>query len=305
MKVRSAQNETEVKKAERFNLTGVFLIGLAFCMLMALLVRVQGKLSYSVRKENLSLLPKEELIARKVAGIYRIHAAPQEEKLADFSRMMLTEFRIAAGDLSERTTCEHFLENLPDDPRKPVILSTFLRSLPRAAYDAEPSLHYGLGKYRYSHFTSPIRRYPDLLVHRQLWALDTNTRLMSRDFLQEEAKRCSRLEERNDNAYFAANDRLKLHYLHQQDNPETGMPVIYEAVIARIIPAGMLCNIEELGLFGFIPAEKLRRTGAEFHYHTRRFRAGRGHIQYKCGDMLYVILDSLDFIRGRAVFRPV
>lgn len=65
MKVRSAQNETEVKKAERFNLTGVFLIGLAFCMLMALLVRVQGKLSYSVRKENLSLLPKEELIARK------------------------------------------------------------------------------------------------------------------------------------------------------------------------------------------------------------------------------------------------
>ena len=247
----------------------------------------------------------EELIARKVAGIYRIHAEPQEAKLADFSRTMLTEFRTATGDLSERSVCERFLENLPDDPRKPVILSNFLRSLPRAVYDAEPSLHYGLGKYRYSHFTSPIRRYPDLLVHRQLWALDTNARLMSRDFLQEEAQRCSHLEERNDNAYFAANDRLKLHYLHQQDDPDAAMPAIYEAVIARIIPAGMLCNIEELGMFGFVPADKLRRSDAKFNHKTRRFRAGRGHVQYKCGDILYVTLDSLDFVRGKAVFRPV
>ena len=83
------------------------------------------------------------------------------------------------------------------------------------------------------------------------------------------------------------------------------MPVVYEAVIARIIAAGMLCNIEELGMFGFVPAEKLRRSDARFNYKTRRFRAGRGHVQYKCGDILYVTLDSLDFIRGRAVFRPV
>ena len=247
----------------------------------------------------------EELIARKVAGLYRVHAAPQEAKMADFSRMMQTEFHTATGDLSERDSCERFLKNLPDDPRKPVILSNFLRSLPRAVYAAEPSLHYGLGKNRYSHFTSPIRRYPDLLVHRQLWALDTNTKLMSRDFLEEEAQRCSHLEERNDNAYFAANDRLKLHYLHQQDDPEAEIPPVYEAVIARIIPAGMLCNIEELGMFGFVPAEKLRRRDAQFNHRTRRFRAGRGHVQYKCGDILYVTLDSLDFIRGRAVFRPV
>lgn len=65
MKVRKARNEAEQQKKERFNLTGVFLIGLAFCVLMALLVRVQGKLGYSVRKESLSLLPKEELLALK------------------------------------------------------------------------------------------------------------------------------------------------------------------------------------------------------------------------------------------------
>lgn len=246
-----------------------------------------------------------ELIERRAPGIYRIHAPPQEAKLDDFSRSLQADFRLASGDLSDRSVCERFLQNLPDDPRKPVILSNFLRSLPRAVYAAEPAFHYGLGKYRYAHFTSPIRRYTDLLVHRQLWALDTNGKLMSKDFLAEQAQRCSGLEERNDNAYFAACDRLKLHYLHQQDDPDREYPAVYEAVIARLMPAGVLCNIDELGMFGFIPAERLLRSGVQFNHKSRRFRAGRGHVMYKCGDIVYVVLDSLDFVRGRAVFRPV
>ena len=246
-----------------------------------------------------------ELIQHHVPGIFRIHAEPLETKINDFSRILHSDFRIPTGDLNERKNCEAFLKNLPNDPRKPVILSNFLRALPRAEYEATPALHYGLGKYRYLHFTSPIRRYPDLLIHRQLWALDTNKKLMSKDFLQNEARRCSELEERNENAYFAANDRLKLHYLHLQNEPERETPTLYEAVIARIMSAGLLCNIEELGLFGFIPAGKLLRGETRFNYKSRRFRANRGHVQYKCGDILYVVLDSLDFVRGRAVFRPV
>jgi len=248
----------------------------------------------------------EELINRRAAGLYRVHAAPQEEKLDDFSRVLRSEFHLASGDLTSRENCERFLEHLPDDPRKPVILSNFLRSLPRACYAAEPGLHFGLGKYRYSHFTSPIRRYPDLLVHRQLWALDTNGKLLGRQFLEEAAQRCSAQEEHIDNAFFAANDRLKLHYLHQQENrPDREIPTVYEAVIARVMSAGLLCSIDELGMFGFIPAGRLLRGESRFNARSRRFRANRGHTQYKCGDILYVVLDSLDFVRGRAMFRPV
>ena len=120
------------------------------------------------------------------------------------------------------------------------------------------------------------------------------------------AQRCSAQEEHIDNAFFAANDRLKLHYLHQQENlQDREVPTVYEAVIARVMSAGMLCNIDELGMFGFIPAGKLLRGESRFNPRFRRFRANRGHVQYKCGDILYVVLDSLDFVRGRAVFRPV
>ncbi|MBO7147956.1 MAG: VacB/RNase II family 3'-5' exoribonuclease [Lentisphaeria bacterium] len=245
-----------------------------------------------------------EMIQRQVAGLYRVHQEPDPEKLMNFSEQLDRDFRVKTGDLTERANCEHFLENLPDDERKPVIISAFLRSLPRACYDAEPALHYGLGKYRYSHFTSPIRRYTDLLTHRQLWAIDTNTRLMSKHFLKEAAKRCSEQEEIIDNAGFAANDRLKLHYLHLQDDPDADYPVIYEAVIAKTMPAGMLCDIHEMGIYGFIPTEKIAGN-VRYHKNTKRLKAERGHNQYKCGDVIFVVLDSLDFIRGRAVFRPV
>ncbi|OQA78934.1 MAG: Ribonuclease R [Lentisphaerae bacterium ADurb.Bin242] len=245
-----------------------------------------------------------ELIERRIPGIFRVHQEPDPEKLAEYSMLMENLFHLPTGDLTERANSEHFLENLPDDHRKPVILSYFLRSLPRACYSSEPALHYGLGKYRYTHFTSPIRRYPDLLVHRQLWALDSGGKgLKSKAFLEEAALNCSAQEERNDNAYFAANDRLKLHYLHRADTPDNELPPVYEAVITRTAPAGLLCEIIELGLYGFVPASKLAGS-MQYRKRSRRLKATRGHSQYKSGDIIFLVLDSLDFARGRAVFRP-
>ncbi len=246
-----------------------------------------------------------ELIERHIPGIFRVHQEPDPEKLADYSSMMESLFHLRTGDLTERANSEHFLENLPDDHRKPVILSYFLRSLPRACYSSEPALHYGLGKYRYAHFTSPIRRYPDLLVHRQLWAMDTGGKgLKSKALLEEAALDCSAREERNDNAYFAANDRLKLHYLHRADSSDDGLPPVYEAVITKTSPAGLLCDITELGFYGFVPSAKLSGSSMHFNKHSRRLKANRGHTQYKSGDIIFLTLDSLDFAQGRALFRP-
>lgn len=244
----------------------------------------------------------DELLNRKIPGLFRVHPEPTPEKIEEFAIFIEKAFKLRVSDISNRKECNRFLHSIPDDHRKPVIISHFLRSLPRAHYLAENALHFGLGKYRYCHFTSPIRRYPDLLVHQQLWAADTNAKLKSKKTLADVAEECSKKEERNDDAYYAANDRLKLHYLKSQgalENPA----VVYEAVISKVSSGGLVCDIAELGIYGFVPSKMLH---GEFH-HKKRFgklKASRGRAEYKVGDFVYLVLDSLDTARGTALFRP-
>ncbi len=246
----------------------------------------------------------EELIGQHIPGLFRIHPEPDPEKIQEFEILCMESFGFSPGDiLSSRIAVTHFLENLPQDHRKSIILSQFLRSLNRASYGAEPGLHYGLGKLKYSHFTSPIRRYPDLLTHQQLWNKDTGARLKNQKKMEEIAIACSELEENNDNAYFAANDRMKIHYLKNSGALENGS--IWEAVIVQVKSAGLVCSIDELGLYGFIPRENLR--GGAFRRqsaHRQKMIAAQGHKSYRVGDFIYVALDSIDLIRGNALFRP-
>lgn len=246
----------------------------------------------------------EELNAHGLPGLFRVHPEPSQEKIDEFAMICMDSFRFSPGDiLSSRDACTHFLNSLPDDQRKPVILSLFLRSLPRASYAAEPDLHYGLGKLEYSHFTSPIRRYADLCVHQQLWCADLNRRWRSKKKIAEIADACSQKEENCDNAYFAANDRLKLHFLRGNGAMENTS--MYEAVITRVSANGLVCAVDSLGIRGFIPREHLR--GGDFRKrggHQRMAAAG-SDTAYRLGDFIYVALDSVDCVRGTAVFRPV
>lgn len=242
-----------------------------------------------------------ELIDRGIPGLFRIHPEPNPDKLAEFSGFVEDAFGLHTGDLSDRKSCNAFIASLPDDHKRPVILSAFLRSLPRAMYSAAPEIHFGLGKYKYSHFTSPIRRYPDLLVHQQLWAADCNGKLRSKKTLEDVAEQCSKREERNDDAYYAANDRLKIHYLEQTGALMEGK--LFEAVVSKVSVGGMVCEVLELGLVGFVP------LGERGHHEFRKSQKGgklksiHGHTQYKVGDFVYLTLDRIDVAKGSAVFR--
>ena len=245
-----------------------------------------------------------ELIERGVGGLFRIHPEPDPEKLAEFETFVSEAFGVSTGDLtSGRTACMHFLETVPDDHRKPVILARFLRAMARASYLENPQLHFGLGKTRYSHFTSPIRRYPDLALHQQLLALDMNKRLRSKHVLAEIAVTCSKKEERNDNAFYAANDRLKLHFLKNSGALEN--TTMYEAIIQKVTSGGLMCEIPELGMLGFVPSARFRTRVAR-RSGSRSFASmENGHTGYRPGDFIYIALDSIDLVRGQAQFRPV
>lgn len=245
-----------------------------------------------------------EMILNKIPGLFRIHAEPSREKIMEFMEMLRHSFNIRTGDLTFRKDCSRFLDSLPGDARSGIIFSSFLRSLPRASYSCGPDLHYGLGKMQYTHFTSPIRRYPDLLIHQQLWAYDEKKKLYSDEFFQKKAEECTSKEFQSDEAYFAANDRMKLHFLLDNGVLEESSVQAFEGIIAKVSASGILCDIPELGIYGFVPMKYLE-TRMRYRSREGRYRAEKGRGGYKTGNYIYLVVDRIDLAAGKAFFRPV
>jgi ribonuclease R len=235
-----------------------------------------------------------ELATKHIPGLYRIHPEPEAEKLEEFAALSESAFNIPAGDLTSRQACKNYLKNLPNTPAKAPLLNAFLRSLPRASYQHEPALHYGLGKTLYSHFTSPIRRYTDLLIHQQLWQLDNKFHLKGNKFFEEYAQILSEKENNNDDAYFAASTRMKLRYLEEM--LLAGKENVHSALIVKVTSAGAVVELPELGIQGFVYACDL--PGG---YRSEEKALQDCHI----GKALYVALDEIDFVKSTATFRTV
>ena len=108
-----------------------------------------------------------ELKKRAVSTVYRVHENPDPEKLAEYREFVLS-FNYRVGDLTHRGELQRLLELIGGKPEEQALKIALLKSLKRARYSAQPLGHYGLAKTNYLHFTSPIRRYADLVVHRSL-----------------------------------------------------------------------------------------------------------------------------------------
>ena len=242
-----------------------------------------------------------EMAQKSIPGLYRVHPEPNPDKLAEFSEIAMETFGIYPGDLSNRTVCNQFLKNLSDDPRRPAILGAFLRAMARAMYQEKPDLHFGLGKTRYSHFTSPIRRYADLMAHQQLWENEIRDgKLRSTATAAKIAEHCSDKEVNCDEAYFTINDRLKLRYLEQE--MANGHENFHEGIVSKIITAGMLVDIQDLGIYGFVPLENL---GGNFRRSTNQLVDRSAGQSFQCGDHIMLSLSHIDLARGSAIFKRI
>ena len=131
---------------------------------------VQNDISHQLIEELMLLA--NELVARhlklaKQPLLYRVHDQPDTEKLNEF-RELLSTYQVSVGDLTHRRELQKFLHALHGKPYEHALKIGLLKSLKRARYSPDPLGHYGLQKKDYAHFTSPIRRYADLVVHRAL-----------------------------------------------------------------------------------------------------------------------------------------
>ncbi len=108
-----------------------------------------------------------ELKNRLLPTIYRVHENPDPEKLAEY-RQFVISYGFNAGDLTHRRELQRLLASFDGKPEEQALKIGLLKSLKRARYATQPLGHFGLAKNNYTHFTSPIRRYADLVVHRTL-----------------------------------------------------------------------------------------------------------------------------------------
>ena len=239
-----------------------------------------------------------EIRRRRVPGVYRIHENPDDSRLQEF-REKAAAFGLKCGDLTKREEVRKMLAALDKRQDGYALKLEFLKSLKRAVYSHEPLGHYGLAKSDYTHFTSPIRRYADLLVHRVL----ARERVGSISRLQETAEHISRTERISADAEKEANTLKKLEYFERQLSSRRPDP--FAAVVVDVRPIGLIVELPGLVMSGLIHVNAMGGDYFVFDPARRLFRGRRTGRKYHVGMELEVIVGRVDRGRRQVDFVPV
>lgn len=231
----------------------------------------------------------ETLEAKRVPAVYRVHDEPSAEKvdaLADFMHSIKMPFTM--GQKMAPSVFNRILRELKDGPFAPIVNEVVLRSQSQAIYSAENIGHFGLNLTRYAHFTSPIRRYADLIVHRGLIrALGLGDDGLTDGEIQrlpEIAERISTYERRSMLAERESVDRYLAAYMSDR------IGVILPGRISGVTSFGLFIRLDETGADGLVP---IRTIGNEFFRHDEGRHAlvgSRSNQTYTLGDPVTVKL---------------
>jgi ribonuclease R len=137
-------------------------------------------------------------------------------------------------------------------------------------------------------------------VHQQLWEKQIGGKLKSKGIMEKIAQHCTDKEANSDEAYFTANDRLKLRYLEQE--MASGLKNMHDAIVSKIIGPGMLVDVQDLGIYGFVPMENL---GGDFRREGNILVEKNTGKSFQCGDYIMLALSHIDLDRGSAVFKTL
>ncbi len=196
---------------------------------------------------------------RMKPAVYRIHDDPDPSRLMDYTETAkLHGYR--PGDLTNRAHIQRLLDEAKGTPEEHIIKLGLLKSLKRAAYSAEPIGHYGLAKTDYCHFTSPIRRYADLIVHRSLQPLLANPpprhdTTPSQADLREISRHISDTERTSSEAESETKQIKLFEYL--QRVAEMHDPHKFNGLITDVRPMGLMVEIPDMGIRGVVKREDL------------------------------------------------
>lgn len=246
----------------------------------------------------------QELTSKAAPGLFRIHPEPDEEQAASFSVDANTFYGVSPGDITLRPNAIRFLNSIKGHPSAPAISMDFLRTMQRASYSSMKGLHFGLGKNLYSHFTSPIRRLADLLVHQQLWNMeDKGGPIYTKDRLDDLAEIINTREAVTDEAYRTTVNRFKLHYVEALEADDSELEC--DALITRVSVKKMRLYIPHYGMYANVNFRDLDSDFFDADVEKGLVVGRRTGTTWSCGETLEVKILGADFKMREFMVMPI
>ena len=233
------------------------------------------------------------ILKHKVAGLYRIHSKPDPDRFSLIRSYLISlglrvpnPRNINPGDFARMT---ELISNRPDAP---AISMTLLRTMAHAEYSPENIGHFGLALKNYAHFTSPIRRYPDLLIHRAIKHIIDNQPAANNFYkipqMKVIGKRCSQNEKRAEEAVREVEATLKCRYM------KSCIGQNFNGIIINITTFGAFVQIPEIQVEGLLHVTKLTDDYYNFDSESYSLVGERSGQRYTLGDVIKVSVSNID-----------
>ena len=265
--------------------------------------RVENDESHQLIEEF--MLAANEAVARELKNrgiptIYRVHENPDPERLAEFREFVLTH-GMRVGDLTHRREVQRLLDLIRGTAEEHPLKIGLLKSLKRARYATSPLGHYGLAKANYTHFTSPIRRYADLVAHRALADRNASKKnLPIVEWLSSTAEQISTTERNAADAEQDAVKMKKLEFFEAQLRAQK--PQVFDAVVIDVRNYGLLIELPEVLLTGLVHVSSLTDDFYIFSANQRQFIGRQTRRRFAVGNKLRVHVARVDQFKRQIDF---
>ena len=251
--------------------------------------------------EEFMLLANEtvaaHLVTNVVPSLHRVHEPPDAKKVMDFEEFISTlGYGLAGGHAPQPKHFQTLIDRMRGKPEERPIAALMLRTMQKARYDAASLGHFGLAAEHYTHFTSPIRRYPDLIVHRTLRMARHGKMTPARleelgDELPETAKHASEMERRADEAERELLQWKKVRFMADKVGDE------YEGYITGVAPYGLFVELIEHYVEGMVHVSSMADDYYRFVEQQHVLRGENTKKVYRLGDKVAVQVVRVDMER--------
>ena len=234
--------------------------------------------------------------------IYRVHDLPNPEKLSDFAgfiRRFGYKLKDKGSDSEISKSINRLLDDVQGKREQSLIETLAIRSMAKAAYSTQNIVHYGLAFKYYTHFTSPIRRYPDMMVHRLLEHYLSGGRSANQPAMEKACKHCSDMEALATNA-----ERTSIKY-KQVEFMSDKVGMVFDGVISGVTEWGLYVELPQNACEGMVPIRELADDYYEFDEKSYSLVGVRKKQRYCLGDPMKIKIIKANLERRQLDFAPV